>query len=82
MKLFLNRSLEYSQFTNRLSSVSQKKSPNWKQLSIDGAHRVRKLFEEEDVDVVLSADDFFLRFRKTTKMVLASKTCWSCILHE
>ena len=60
----------------------KKKSPNWKQLSIDGAHRVRKLFEEEDVDVVLSADDFFLRFRKTTKMVLASKTCWSCILHE
>ena len=39
-----------------------KNPPNWKQLSIDGTYRVRKLFKEEEVDVVLSADEAFLRF--------------------
>ena len=34
---------------------------------------MRKLFEEEDVDVVLSAEEFFLRFHKITKTVLAPK---------
>jgi len=32
---------------------------------------VRKLFKEEDVDVVLSADETFLRFHECTKKVLA-----------
>ena len=48
--VFLKRSLEYCQFTNRSSSVSQKIPPNWKELSIAGACRVRKLFKEEDID--------------------------------
>ena len=48
-----------------------KNFPNWKQLSIDGPCRVRKLFIEEDVDVISSADDNFLPFHKCTKKVLA-----------
>ena len=32
-----------------------------------------KLFEEEDVDVILSADENFPRFHETTKKVLAPK---------
>ena len=71
--VFLNRSLEYCQFINRCSSVSQKIPPNWKELSIAGACRVRKLFKEEDVDVILSADGTFLRFHKCTNKVLAPK---------
>ena len=70
--MFLERSLEYSQFTNRYSSVSQNNHPNRKQLSIDGAYRVRTLFEEEYFDVVLSADEIFLRFHDCTKEVLTS----------
>ena len=35
----------------------KKNSPNWKQLNIYGACRVLKLFKEEDVNVVLSADN-------------------------
>ena len=38
-----------------------KKLPNWKQLSLEGAYRVRKLFEEKDVAVILSANETFLR---------------------
>ena len=45
--------------------------PNWKELSIAGACCVRKLFKEEDVDVVLSADETFLRFHECTNKVLA-----------
>ena len=48
-----------------------KKPPNWKKLSIGGACRVRKLFKEEDDDVVLSADKNFVRFHECTKKVLA-----------
>ena len=50
-----------------------KNPPNWKQLSIDGAHRVRKLFMKEDVDVVLLVDETFLRCRETTNKDLAPK---------
>ena len=32
---------------------------------------MRKLFKEEDVDVVLSADETFLRFHECTKKILA-----------
>ena len=67
IKMFLERSLEYSQFTNRYSSVSQNNHPNRKQLSIDGAYRVRTLFEEEYFDVVLSADEFFYVFMTVLK---------------
>ena len=42
-------------------------------LSIDGAHRIRKLFLKEDIGVVLSADETFLRFRETSSKVLAPK---------
>ena len=45
-KKFLKRSVEHSQFTNICSSFSQKQYPDWKQLSIDGACRVHKLFKE------------------------------------
>ena len=34
---------------------------------------MRKLFEEENVSVVLSPDKMFLRFNETTKAVLALK---------
>ena len=49
------------------------KTPNWKQLNIDGAYHVRKSFKEEEIDVVLSADETFLRFRETTKKIWAPK---------
>ena len=48
-----------------------KNPPNWKQLRIDGACRVRKLFKKDDVDVVLSADETILRFHEYTNKVLA-----------
>ena len=50
-----------------------KKSSQLEQLSIDGVHRVHKLIEEEDVDVILSADETILRFHETTKKILALK---------
>ena len=47
-----------------------KNAPNWKQLSIDGTCRVCKLFKEEDVDVVLSADETLLHLYECTKRFL------------
>ena len=71
--MFLKRSLEYSQFTNRCSSVSPKKSTKLETIKHRWYLSCAKLFEEEDVDVVLSADKFFLRFHETTRKVLAPK---------
>ena len=68
IKIFLKCSLEHSQFTNRCSSVSHKNPSNWKKLIIDGTCRVRKSFKQEDIDVVLSADETFLRFHEYTKI--------------
>ena len=49
--MFLKTSLEYCQFTNISSSVLQKNTLNWKQLSLDGAYRVLNVFMKEDADV-------------------------------
>ena len=51
--MFLKTSLEYCQFTNISSSALQKNLLNWKQLSLDGAYRVWKVFMKEYVDVGL-----------------------------
>ena len=43
---------------------------NWKDLAIAGAARVRKTFEEENISVVIAADETFLRFHESSSKVL------------
>ena len=46
-------------FSARKCSISQKIPQDWKSLAIKGAKRIRDRFVEEDVDIVLSADETF-----------------------
>ena len=59
---FVSRSLSTFDFCARKSTVSQSIPKNWRKLAIEGASRVRQRFNEKNVDVVLAADETFLRF--------------------
>ena len=63
--------LKYFGFCAQKLTVSQSIQKNWKDLAIEGAARVRKRFEEENVSVVIAADETFLRFHESLSTVLA-----------
>ena len=71
--MFLKRSLEYSHFEIDAPLSHKKNPPNWKHLSIDGTYCVRTLFEEEEVDIVLSANATILRVHYCTQKTICSK---------
>ena len=70
---FVTRTLEYFGYCVRKTTVSQSIPKNWKDLAIEGAARVRKTFEDENVSVVIAADETFLRFHESSSTVLVPK---------
>ena len=68
---FIRRSLNKFGFTIRKKTVSQSIPEDWLSLVKKGAARVRERFMEEDVDVVLAADETFIRFHESYDTVLA-----------
>ena len=70
---FVTRTLEYFNFCSRKSTVSQSIPRNWRELAIAGALRIRKSFREKDVQVVIAADETFLRFHEASSTVVAPK---------
>ena len=70
---FVSRTLDYFGFCVRKSTVSQSIPNNWKDLAMKGAERVRNKFKNEDVSVVISADETFLRFHESSSQLLAPK---------
>ena len=68
---FVTRTLTYFGFCARKSTLSQSIPKNLKDLAIEGAMRIRKKFAEENVSVVISADETFLRFHEASSKVLA-----------
>ena len=70
---FVTRTLEYFNFCVRKSTVSQSIPRNWRDLAIAGALRTRNRFREEDVQVVIAADETFLRFHEASSTVVAPK---------
>ena len=73
LNTFIGRSLDYCGFKARKSSVCQKLPTDWKSLALEGALRVRTMFREHEVDVVLSSDETFVKFHESTDMVLVPK---------
>ena len=65
--------LEYFNFYVRKSTVSQGIPRNWRELAIAGALCTRNRFREEDVQVVIAADETFLRFHEASSTVVAPK---------
>jgi len=60
-------------YASRKLTISQKIPTNWPELAERGARRVKTTFKEENVDVVLAADEMFIRFHEGGSQVLAPK---------
>ena len=56
-----------------MESISQQIQVDWRHLVEVGAGRVCATFKREKVQVLINADDIFIRFHKTKKIVLARK---------
>ena len=68
---YIRRPLTKFGFTIRNKTVSQSISEDWRSLVKKGAARVLERFNEEDVDVVLAANETFIRFQESFDTVLA-----------
>lgn len=69
--VWLHRAISKIGFSVRKSTISQKVPENWRELAEEGARRVRDKFKKEDVDVVLGADETFIRFHEAADKVIA-----------
>ena len=70
---FVTRTLQYFDFCVRKSTVSQCIPRNWRELAIAGALRTRNRFRNEDVQVVIAADETFMRFHEAASTVVAPR---------
>ena len=70
---FVTRTLQHFDFCVRKSTVSQSIPRNWRELAIAGALCTRNRFMEEDVQVVIAADETFLRFHEASSTVVAPR---------
>jgi len=68
--VFLRRAIQKIGYSVRKSTVSQKIPEDWRRLSELGSKRVREAFSEANVDVVLAADETFIRFHETRGFVI------------
>ena len=71
LNTFICRSLDYCGFTARKSTVCQKIPPDWRKQAFMGALRVRESLRDLGAEIILSADETFVKFHETTDMVLA-----------
>ena len=71
LNTFVARSLQRFGFTIRKFTVSQKIPTDWRERAEAGAFRVRQQMLQENVEVLVSADEFFLRFHEQDKAVAA-----------
>jgi DDE superfamily endonuclease len=73
LRSFVRRAMDKGDFVTREKSVSQKIPEDWYPLSLEGAARVRATFLRENVDVVLAADETFVKFSESSSKVIVKK---------
>jgi hypothetical protein len=71
LTVFLDRAIRKIGFSIRKNTVSQKIPEDWRRLSELGAQRVRNYFKDARVDVVLAADETFIRFHESRGLLIA-----------
>ena len=65
------RVLNDMNFTDRKPSIAQKIPDDWRNIALNGAERVRKLFQSHSVKRIFSADETNVKFHEVSKTVLA-----------
>ena len=71
--IFIERGIRKAGFCQRKRTVSQKIPEDWRILAEAGAKRIRETFREQKVDIVLAADETFIRFHEIKSKVIAPK---------
>jgi hypothetical protein len=70
LHVFMDRALEKIGFVARDKTISQIVPKGWRTMAESGAKRIRTRFLKEDVNVVLAADELFVRFNETVKNLI------------
>ena len=70
LTVFLHRAIQKIGYSVRKSTVSQKIPDDWRRLSELGSKRIREAFSRANVDVVLAADETFIRFHEDRGFVI------------
>ena len=60
-------------FSNRKWCIGQAVPEDWYELAIEASKEVREAFKNENVDVVVNADQKFLNFHPESEHVVAPK---------
>ena len=68
--VFLKRSLQRINFTDRKATISQQIPIDWKDRAREGAARVVKTFREKNVGAVMAPDETFIRFHERNSRIL------------
>ena len=68
---FISRVLERHQWSVRKISISQSVPVDWRMKAEMNSARIRKKFKDEDVDVVINADETFLLFHPFGEKLIA-----------
>ena len=68
--MFLKRSLQRINFTDRKATISQQIPIDWKDQAREGAAQIVKTFREKNVGAVMAADETFIRFHKHNTRIL------------
>eukprot|EP00956_Cyclotella_meneghiniana_P024783 scaffold50391_cov37-Cyclotella_meneghiniana.AAC.1 len=71
LAMFLSRILKRIHFSHRKNSIGQKIPENWRAMAVENVEEVRKVFIEAGVDVVVNADQTFIKFYPEVEYVLA-----------
>ena len=73
LHIFVERAMTKVGFCQREKTISQKIPADWRTKSESGAARIRATFTQEKVDVILAADETFIRFHEDQKKVNAKE---------
>ena len=70
---FLRRSMDRIGYVVRQHSIGQTIPQDWKDQAITSSMEIRKRFQENNVDVILNADQTFVKFLHDDRFKLAPK---------
>ena len=73
LHVFVEHAMTKVGFCQREKTISQKIPVDWRTKSESGAARIRATFTQEKVDVILAADETFIRFHEDQKKVNAKE---------
>jgi hypothetical protein len=70
---FIRHVLDQNQYSVRKNTISQSVPVDWRSKVEDNAAKIRALFKEEKVDIIINADETFVLFHMQSDHVIVPK---------